>query len=86
MRDSQLGASTGYKAAAKRADKLLWISVVSVAVKERYIFVQIIFKYVLGTFKFGSREAENPFLNPFHFLLFPSIEIKLRSRIFEDIV
>lgn len=38
--DWQRGATTGYKAAAKRADKLFRISVVSVAVKEPCIFVQ----------------------------------------------
>ena len=40
-------AQTGYKAAIKGAGKLLWISVVSVAVKEFCIFVQLTFKYML---------------------------------------
>ena len=59
--DWQRGATTGYKAATKRADKLFWISVVSVAVNELRIFVQLKFKYVLGTFKIGSKGAENSF-------------------------
>jgi hypothetical protein len=84
--DCQRGATTGYNAAAKRADKLFRISVGSVGVKKHCIFVQLKFKYVLGTFKSGSKEAENSFLGPFHFLLFPKIEIKLRSQIFEDMV
>jgi hypothetical protein len=84
--DWQHGAPAGYKAAIKRADTLFWISVVSVAVNELCIFVQLKFRYVLGTFKIRSKEAENSFLSIFLFLLFQNIEIKLRSRLFKDIV